>query len=640
MSQHIFNSNRRRILFATWLSALCLIALTTQAATITVTNTNDSGAGSLRQAIADANDGDTIDFGVTGTITLTTDQLLVEKSINISGPGSNNLAVDGNHASRAFYIGWGRTVTISGLTITNGYAFDGGGIWNNHGTLTINNSTLSGNSASTNGGGILNDGAFLGNATLIINNSTFSGNSAYHGGVVCNKGYSGSATLTINNSTLSGNSVTAFGGGIYNIGDYGSAILTINNSTLSGNSTNSIGGAICNHGFAGSATLTINKSTLSGNSANSGAGIYNAGFSGSVMLTISNSTLSSNSASSVGGAICNDGNSSGSATLTILNSTLSGNSSTYSGGGIYNYGSSGSATLEIGNTILKTGASGENIFNIDGTISSDGYNFSSDNGGGFLTAMGDRINTDPMLGPLQDNGGPTFTHELLVGSPAIDAGDPSFTSPPDYDQRGSDFPRVVNGRIDIGAFEVEASPTPTPTPTATPTATATSTPTPTPTATATATVTPTATPTSTPTPTLTPTPIPTPTPTSVCPQPQGYWKNNPNAWPVNRLTLGSQSYLKTELLIILNTSIGSGKNADASLILAHQLIAAKLNVANGSDPAPVGSTITHADGLFSGFSGKLPYHVKPSSANGQAMVTDATVLESYNNGALTAGCTP
>ena len=394
MSQHIFNSNICRILFATCLSASCLIALSTQAATITVTNTNDSGAGSLRQAIADANDGDTIDFGVTGTITLTTGQLPVEKSITIQRSRvRSNLAVDGNHARRAFYIGWGRTVTISGLSIINGYAVDGGGIWNNHGTLTINNSTLSGNSA------------------------------------------------------------TAFGGGIYNFGDYGSAILTINNSTLSGNSTDSIGGGICNHGFAGSATLTINNSTLSGNSANSGAGIYNRGFSGSVTLTISNSTLSSNSASSVGGGIVNDGTSSGSATLSIRNSTLSGNSSTYSGGGIYNYGHSGNATLEIGNTILKTGASGENIFNVEGTVTSDGYNLSSDNAGGFLTVTGDQITTDPILGPLQDNGGPTLTHAPSQGSPAIDAGDPNFTPPPDYDQRGPGYNRVADGPTDIGAVE-------------------------------------------------------------------------------------------------------------------------------------------------------------------------------------------
>jgi hypothetical protein len=88
-----------------------------------------------------------------------------------------------------------------------------------------------------------------------------------------------------------------------------------------------------------------------------------------------------------------------------------------------------------------------------------------------------------MLGPLQDNGGPTFTHALLVGSPAIDMGDPNFIPPPNYDQRGPGFDRVVNGRIDIGAFEVQPTPSPTPTPTPTPTSTPTPTPTPTPTAT-------------------------------------------------------------------------------------------------------------------------------------------------------------
>ena len=120
-----------------------------------------------------------------------------------------------------------------------------------------------------------------------------------------------------------------------------------------------------------------------------------------------------------------------------------------------------------------------------------------------------------------------------------------------------------------------------------------------------------------------------------CPQTQGYWKNNPDAWPVNSLTLGSQTYTKTELLTILRTAT----RGDASLILAHQLIAAKLNIANGSgEPAPVPSTITHADSVLGGFSGKLPYNIKPSSPNGQAMVTDATTLDNYNNGLLTSGC--
>jgi hypothetical protein len=523
MKQPLYTS--ARILFATCLSALCFIALSVEAATITVLNTNDNGAGSLRQALADADDGDTIDFSVTtpATITLTTGQLVVGKSVTVSGPGADQLSVNGNAASRVFYIGSGKAVTISGLTITNGADF-GGGIFNDNSTLTVSSCTLSGN------------------------------NSAYGaGGGIVNYGRSGSATLTITNSTLSGNSAGGGGGGIYNDGS-----------------------------FSGSATLTIINSTLSGNSAGAGGGIYNYTYSGSATLTITNSTLSGNSTGGGGGGIFNNGYS-GSTTLTINSSTLSGNSAG-GGGGIYNDSRAGSATLEIGNTILKTGASGENIVNFSGTVTSDGYNLSSDDASGFLTATGDQINTDPLLGPLQDNGGPTFTHELLSGSPAIDAGDPSFTPPPDYDQRGPGFARVVNGRIDIGAFEVQTTP--------------------------------------------------------VCPQPQGYWKNNPDVWPVNELTLGSQTYTQTELLNILNTPIGPGPKADASLILADQLIAAKLNIANGSDPATVSSTITDADSLLSGFSGKLPYNVRTSSPTGQAMVNDATVLNNYNNGILTPGCTP
>src|SRR5262249_25289885 len=107
----------------------------------------------------------------------------------------------------------------------------------------------------------------------------------------------------------------------------------------------------------------------------------------------------------------------------------------------------------------------------------------------------------------------------------------------------------------------------------------------------------------------------------VCPQPQGYWKNNPNAWPASALpmTLGSQTYNKTELLAILNTPI----HGDASLILADQLIATKLSIANGADGTPVSSTIMDADMLLTGsppFTGKLPYKVKTSSSAGQAMI--------------------
>jgi hypothetical protein len=523
-----------RFLFTLLCAAIVSLPSVHAATTWTVQNTGDGAANAancpgsgcrLRDALAAVSDGDTIDFSVTtpATITLTSGELLVDKSITITGPGADQLSVNGNAASRVFHVG--KTATISGLTITNGSTGgSGGGIYNDHATLTVSKCTLSGNSNDY-GGGIYNDGDY------------------------------GSATLTINNSTVSGNSASSGGGGIYNIGRFGSVTLTINNSTLSGNLASS-GGGIYNYGGGSlsSATLTINNSTLNGNSASSGGGIYNNGQFGSVTLTINNSTLSGNSASS-GGGISNIG---------------------------YNFGS---ASLNIGNTILNAGTSGANIYNNSGTVTSDGYNLSSDNGGGYLTATGDQINTDPMLGPLQDNGGPTFTHELLTGSPAINMGDPNFTPPPDYDQRGPGYPRVVNGRIDIGAFEVQAS--------------------------------------------------------APCPQPQGYWKNNPGAWPVTSLTLGSQTYTKTELLKILKTATGTGPKADASLILADQLIAAKLNIANGSDdPAPVPSTITHADSLLSGYSGKLPYKVKTSSANGQAMVNDASVLNNYNNAALTPGCTP
>jgi hypothetical protein len=98
---------------------------------------------------------------------------------------------------------------------------------------------------------------------------------------------------------------------------------------------------------------------------------------------------------------------------------------------------------------------GGSIHRDSGTVTSRGYNLSSDNGGGFLTATGDQINTNPMLGPLQNNGGPTFTHALLSGSPAINAGDPVFSPPPTFDQRGPGYPRVSGGRIDVGSFELQ-----------------------------------------------------------------------------------------------------------------------------------------------------------------------------------------
>jgi hypothetical protein len=511
------------IKFITVAISFLAVVIALHADTITVTNTNDRGPGSLRQALVDANDGDTITFAVTGTIGLTSGELLVDKSITISGPGADNMSVDGNAKSRVFYIGADMTVTISGLTITNGSASgqlpDGGGIYNDHATLTVSGCTLSNNSAFRNGGSIENFGA-----TLTLNNCVLSDNlTGNEGGGIYNDAGVDTAAVQISDSTINGNSAS-FGGGISNEPflsppTKGTAMLSVSDSTLSGNSGD-YGGAIYTNGDFGHATATVSNCTISGNSVQMrGGGIYSvvtdvpvqreggpdrkAGpvtrhSTGTLPLTIINSTISDNVAGVSGGAIYDH------ALVAIANSTFSGNSAG-SGGGIYNDGGVAPLAVEISNTILNAGALGENIFNNGGTITSLGYNLSSDDGGGFLTGPGDQINTDPLLGPLQNNGGPTLTHELLSGSPAIDAGDPSFTPPPLYDQRGPGFDRVVNGRIDIGSFEMQSgSPTPTPSPSPSPT--------PTPSITPSATPTPTATPRATPTPRSRPAPHPRPTP--------------------------------------------------------------------------------------------------------------------------------
>lgn len=120
---------------------------------------------------------------------------------------------------------------------------------------------------------------------------------------------------------------------------------------------------------------------------------------------------------------------------------------------------------------------------------------------------------------------------------------------------------------------------------------------------------------------------------TVCPHGQGYWKNTA-AWPLTELTIGNQTYSQAELLILFNTPVGG----DASLNLAHQLIAATLNVASGGDPIVASGVIAQANTLLASYSGKLPYNVDSSSADGQTMVNLGGVLDSYNSGQLTVNC--
>jgi hypothetical protein len=327
----------------------------------TVTNLNDAGAGSLRQAIIDTSAGGTVDFqdGLSGTITLTTGELAINKDLTIAGPGSSVITVSGNHASRVFDIGATFTVDISGLTIADGggTAQVGAGIWN-AGTLTLTDSTLRGNIASGRsaiGGGIYNEGG-----TVTVTGSTFSGNSAVS------------------------QFLTGGGGGIGNQG-----MLTLTDSTFSGNSVSGPGGG---GGISNSGTLTVSNSSLSDNSAYRGGGIANFG-----TLTVSNSTLSDNSANGgifgEGGGILNSG------TLMSGNTIVAGNTA---------FGSpdfKGDLTSQGYNLIGDgTGGSGYADTDLVGTAS---------------------MPINPNLGPLQDNGGPTQTMALLSGSPALNAGDPA-----------------------------------------------------------------------------------------------------------------------------------------------------------------------------------------------------------------------
>jgi CSLREA domain-containing protein len=523
----------------TLLSLVVFVARPVSTAAFVVTKTADTNDGtcnadcSLREAVAAANAApgdDTITFDAT---VFATPQI-----INLTGVLPNiatNMTIDGIATPdritvrrdtggnyRVFNVTSGVTATIDGLTISNGFVgaivVGGGGILNN-GTLTLTNSIVSDNEVSSSrGGGVYNANT----GTLIVTDSTITNNrvSGGDGGGILNAG-----TLTITDSTLSGNTAGGDGGGIHNQG-----VLTITNTAFSEN-TGGDGGGIANFSTG---SMTVIDSTFSENEATvRGGGIS----SGSEALIIS-STFVGNRASVTGG-IRNDG------TLTLINSTVSGNTGNFNGG-ILNggtltitnstiNGNSGSGLYNanvttLNNTIIANSIGGDDcinelpIYTINARHSLIMDELSCINGTNTNNLMG-----DPLLGALANNGGITQTHALMAGSPALNAGNNTFlieaTFGIDYngdgdtsdtlttDQRGTGFPRIEDGIVDLGAFE-EAIISYTATYTHTPTATRTNTATPTRTYTATATPTHTATRTHTVTATNTATPTRTNTVTA------------------------------------------------------------------------------------------------------------------------------
>ncbi|MCP3981616.1 MAG: hypothetical protein GY716_20140 [bacterium] len=317
--------------------------LTCPGAGLVVTNHDNSGPGSLRNALAFASPGQAITFGVSGVIPVV-GELVVDKNLIIAGPGADVLELNGGTINRVFHVTSGAQVSISGLTLRDGNATNGGGAMRIEGGSDVEliACDVRGNQTSTSGGGIVSFGS----------------------------------DVTITRSVIRNNNAASNGGGVYL--SHGS--VTISSSTISGNQAN-YGGALGQYHFD-TGSISIDTSTVTDNPAISGSVVF----------------------SSYG-------------PITLRNSILIGN-----GGGSTCYAF---------------------------TVQSDGHNIGSDTDCS-LNQPTDRVFVDPLLGPLQDNGGPTPTRELLSGSPALDTGAETCGT---QDQRG--IPRPQGTVCDIGAYERE-----------------------------------------------------------------------------------------------------------------------------------------------------------------------------------------
>ncbi len=486
---------------AAGLALLLAVPMAASAADFTVANRNDSGPGSLRQAVLDANATpglDTIRFdsSVTGTIALTSGALIVTNPLTLDGPGRDLLTLDGSAVPSILQVE--NALTIAHLKLANAAgdainaSTDGGqpvalvdsmiqgstaAALDAHGAdLIIANSII-----TRNGRGILLQGTYwMRSPSLSVSDSIIADNG--DDGIFCRY----TDEIAIDNSTISGNT----GGGIYV--DGASAYVYIDNTTVSGNENS----GISTSGYY-ARSLYVEDSVISGNGGhgvdgtylnfqrctianNSGRGINVSAFShyywgeadvsdstikengGGMEVNgyarIRNSTITNNRSPFNGAGILNFG------WVGIANSTITGNVSEGSGGGLYDslysyYTSYGYSYSTISNSII---AGNQAAADPDLAVhySDVTYSLIRDPGQSAIqdAAPGTNIiGQDPLLDALANNGGPTETHALRRGSPAIDRGDPDMTPPPDFDQRGPGFDRRINARIDMGAVEAPVS---------------------------------------------------------------------------------------------------------------------------------------------------------------------------------------
>jgi len=369
----------------------------------------------------------TIEVSATGAIALTADLPTITDTLTINGPIGASLTIDGMGSFRQFWIDPGIKVEMSGLTLANGYAsvpvwpFYAGGAVHNEGSLTLDEMTIVGSVSAVAPGFGGYGGAVYSRGSLTVTNSLIYSNSATNGGggiyVRLEDCSAPTSTLTLVNSAVYSNTAGQDGGGIY------------------------IGSIMC---IPAARTLVVDGSTVSGNSANRGGGVYLSYASG----TFRNTTISGNEANDDGGGVCTLAD--WAQTVDLVNCTVYDNTADDQGGGLF---IEQTFRVNVKNTILAGNSAGVAGPEVLGEIESYDYNLIQDTSGATLNGLlGHTITgSSPLLGPLADNGGPTWTHALLPGSPAINAGSCTDIAgnPIATDQRGVE--RI--SPCDIGAWE-------------------------------------------------------------------------------------------------------------------------------------------------------------------------------------------